>query len=87
MYAYKLAIGWVSIHSSLLFQTGTAENLSLTESDESINLIGTQELKPHFNCPYASHDQDFCRHQPPLVMRSHGEPLATTPKVVTALML
>ena len=33
---------------TLVFRVGTSKNLSLTDSDESINYIGTPELNNHF---------------------------------------
>ena len=41
------------------------------------------ELNLHMCCCYTLYVWDFCLHQPLLVMRSRGEPLSTTVKVVT----
>ena len=47
---------------------------------------GCSKLEPNIqtNRPYTSLEQNFVCNQPPLVMRSRGEPLSTTVKVVTA---
>ena len=46
--------------NSLVFLAGTATNLSLTDSDESKNFIGTPELKHIFNFLEPYFQDNFC---------------------------